>query len=132
MLITPQLDEAVESTESTPMPTGVYNVRVEGVEMKTSKAGGKYLSWKLVVFGAEGDLARYNNWPVYYSTMTEGKGAGMLKSFFKACTGEELAGGFDTDVCLGKELQATIVQRKNEDGTVSKWPDVKGIKPIRH
>lgn len=132
MLITPQLDEAVEQTESAPMPSGVYNVRVEGVEVKTSKAGDKYLSWKLVVFGAEGELARYNNWPVYYSTMTVGKGAGMLKSFYKATTGEDLSGAFDTDACLGKEVQATINQRRNEDGTISKWPDVKAIKPIQH
>jgi hypothetical protein len=134
MLITPDLSEAVEQKESEPMPTGVYKVRVEGVELLTTKAGEKRLNWKLVVFGAEGELARYNNWPVYYSTMLSGKGAGMFTAFVKATAGKTVQPGdaFDTDECLGKEVQANIAQRRNEDGTVSKWPDVKGIKPLMH
>jgi hypothetical protein len=132
MLITPDLSQAVESSDDVQIPDGVYKVRVESAELKDTQRGEKRLNWKLRIWGAEGDLTRFNNWTVYHSTMIEGKGAGMLKSFYKACTGTDLTGAFDFTELYGKELQVTVVNKKNADGTPSKFPDVKSIKPLTH
>ena len=129
MLITPDFSTAVE-TNNDPIPAGTYKVRVEEVEQKTTKAGEPRLSWKLKIFGAEGELAKYNNWPVYHSTMLVGKGAGMLKSFYKAAMGSEPTGPFDATTLYGKELEVTLVQRVQPDGTPSPWPDIKAIKAL--
>lgn len=130
MIITPELSEAVD-TPSEPIPPGVYKVRIEDAEVKQTKAGtGSYLSWKLKIFGAEGDHAKYNNWPVFYSTMTSGKGAGMLKALYKAALGQELTGQFDATELFGREVQVAIAQRRDQDGNVSRWPDVKSVKAL--
>lgn len=131
MLITPDLSEAVEGS-SEPIPAGVYKVRIEDVELKDAKSGAKYLKWKARIFGSEGELARFNNWPVYYNTMTSGKGAGMLKNLYKAATGEELAGEFDATALLSKEVQFTLARGKNQDGSPSDWPEVRSVRPLQH
>jgi hypothetical protein len=125
--ITPDFNEAQEQDQ---IPAGVYNARVNGVEQKTSKAGAAYLSWKLVIYGAEGEYARQNNRPVFLTTMTSGKGAGILKSFIKATIGT-VGASFNTDDLLGKELQITLVSRNKPDGTPG-WPEVKAMKAIQH
>ncbi len=130
MEITPDFSEAVELAEGQ-VPDGTYKVRVVGVELKDSKAGNKYLNWKLEIFGAEGEVARYNNWKVFHRTMISGKGAGMLKSFVKAATGEELQGNLNTDAILGKELTATLKTEINpQSGEPSSFPTVKAVKAI--
>lgn len=124
--ITPDFSEAVEAT---PIPDGVYNARITEAKVeKAKKSGDAFLKWKLTIFGAEGDAAKYNGWPVFYNTMIGGKGAGMLKTLIKAATGVEPAGAFDTDELLGKEVTLTLKQRMQEDGTPAAWPDVKSVK----
>lgn len=132
MLITPDLSQAVESSEEVSVRSGNYKVRVEKAELKTTQKGQKRINWTLRIFGAEGEFARFNNWTVFYSTMLEGPGAGMLKSFYKACQGADLTGPFDATELYGKELQVTVVEKKNEDGSTSKYPDVKNVKPLTH
>ena len=132
MLITPDLSQAAESTEDSNIPAGVYNVRVVSAEQKTTQKNEPRISWKLQIFGAEGELKRFNNWALFHSTMCVGPGAGMLKQFYKACTGTDLTGPFDATELYGKELQVTVVPKKNQDGTISKFPDVKGIKALAH
>lgn len=126
-IITPDFSEAQELE---PIPTGVYNARIVDVEQKTAKSSGNtYLKWKLQLFGAEGDLAKYNNWPVFYNTMTSGKGAGMLKQFAKAVL-KEVPTQLDTDAFLGKEVQISLQQGKDQDGNPSTWPEVKSVKAL--
>lgn len=127
MKITPDYSEALESG---PVPAGVYNTRIDSWTEKTSKAGAKYLSWKLVIFGAQGDSAKQNNRVVFLTTMTSGPGAGILKSFVKAALGE-VPTEFDTDNLVGRELQVTLVDRQKPDGEPG-WPEVKAMAPIRH
>src|SRR4030067_51582 len=117
MLITPDLSQAVESNDDTTIPNGVYKVRVDSGEVKITAAGEQRISWKLAIFGAEGELARFNNWKVFHSTMCVGKGAGMLKQFYTACTGTDLAGSFEMEELYGKELQVTVVNKTNPAGT---------------
>lgn len=127
MQITPDFTEAQEKTQ---IPAGVYNVRVDSCEQKTSQKGAKYLSWKLVIFGAEGTYAKQNNRPVFLTTMTSGPGAGILQTFIKATLGT-VGASFNTDDLLGKELQVTLVDRVKPDGTPG-WPEVKAMKAITH
>ncbi len=128
-LIAPDLSEAVELGG---IPAGIYSARVTGVELRDTKDfSAKYLRWELAVFGAEGELSKYNNWKVRYNTMTSGKGAGMLKGFYKACKKEDFTGGaFDWSTLIGSEVQITLVQGKNQDGSPSDYPEVKAVKPI--
>lgn len=127
-LITPDLSEAVEAADG--ITPGVYSARVAGFEVKEAKSGGKYLKWTLVIYGAEGDLAKFNNWKVFYNTMTSGKGAGMLKSFYKACMGSELEGTFAPANLVSCEVAITVVQGKNQDGSPSKYSEVKSVKTL--
>ena len=132
MLITPDLSQATESRDDAQIPAGIYTVRVDSAEAKTTLKGEQRISWKLVIYGAEGELARFNNWPVFHSTMCVGAGAGMLKQFYKVCMGQELTGAFDATELYGKELQITLVEGKNKDGSPSKYPSVKGVKALTH
>lgn len=128
-LITPDLSEAVELGG---IPAGTYKARVTGIDLKDNKAmTGKYFQWELTVFGLEGPLAGFNNWKVLHRTMTSGKGAGMLKAFFKVCTGQELKGTTDFSLLVGSEIEITLVEGKNQDGSPSKYPEIKAIKELK-
>jgi hypothetical protein len=127
-LITPDLSEAIELDGS--VPPGVYSARVLSWEKKESQAGAVYLKWTLVIFGAEGDLAKYNNWKVFYNTMTTGKGAGMLKGFYKACMGTDLEGQFAPAKLVESEIAITVEQGKNKDGSPSKYPAVSKVRTL--
>ncbi len=130
MLVVPDFSEAAESN-SEPIPAGIYKVRLEeATPVKTKDGTGTYIKWKAKIFGAEGELEKYNNWPVFYNTMTSGKGAGMLKTLIAAAIGEVPEGNFDTDDLLGKEVQFTLTQGKDKDGNPSTWPNVKGVRAI--
>lgn len=129
-LITPDLSEAVEST---PIPPGVYTARVTGLEDMVGKNAPftPYIKWELTLFGCEGELAKHNNWKVYTNTMLAGKGAGMLKTFYKACKKEEFAGGaFDFSTLVGSEVQVTLAEGQPYNGEPSKYPEVKRVSPI--
>jgi hypothetical protein len=128
-LIAPDLTEAVDIGGA--IPAGVYNTRVTGVEVKTTQAGAKRLLWTLTIFGAEGELSRYNNWNVKHSTMLSGPGAGMLKAFYKACKNEEFAGGaYNWQDLVGSEIQATLKEGMR-DGQPTGFAEVKGVKSIK-
>jgi hypothetical protein len=130
-LITPDLSEAVEMSDAQ-IPPGVYKARVVGMEKRVSKteAATQYIKWELAIFGAEGDLARFNNWKVYTNTMLSGKGTGILKAFYKACTGQELIGQVNFGLLHGSEVQVTLVEGQPYNGQPSKFPEVKKVEAI--
>jgi len=125
--ITPDFSEVQERSQ---VPAGVYNVRVDSCEQKTSKAGNNYLSWKLIIFGATGEYAKQNNRPLFLTTMIEGKAAGTLQQFIRACLGT-VGATFNTDDLIGKELQVTAVDRMQPDGRQG-FPEIKSMKAITH
>ena len=128
----PDFSEAVDFDDAQ-IPPGVYKARVDSWEKKTSKKGEDYLSWKLVIFGAEGDLVRQNNRPVYMITMLRGPGAGKLKELLKSALGE-LPSAFEPgwqDTLIGKELQIALTKNIRPDGTEG-FPNVKSVKPLEH
>lgn len=129
-VIVPDFSEASES-KSTPVPDGVYKVRVTDCEKKESKAGNSYLNWKLTIFGADGEYAKQNNRPVFHRTMLSGKGAGMLKDFLRVID-VDASKGFNPETCLGRELEVTLASRIDQStGLTSPWPDVRAVKPLR-
>lgn len=125
MLISPDFTESVTTD---PVAPGVYKTRVTEVTQQTSKAGNPYLKVKMNIFGAEGEAAKYNNWPVYTNLMTTGAASGRLKDFLKAAG--IAPGPFDTDALLGKEVAAVLVEGKDQHGNTSQWPEVKAVKAI--
>lgn len=128
-IITPDFSEAQETGGT--IPPGLYKARIVEAEQKTSKNGNPYLNWKMQIFGAEGDLAKYNNWPFYYMTMTSGRAAGNLRDLCQAALGEVPA-PLDTDLLLGKEVVVALTQELDQEGNPSKWPRVKSVRKIQH
>jgi hypothetical protein len=123
--ISVDLSEAIDLT----VVPGVYPARITGAEVKAAKNGGNYIKWEMTIFGATGELERFNNHKVWHNTMTSGKGAGMLKTLVKAATQAELSGSLDTDALLGKEVNLTLVEGKDQNGQPSGYPEVKAVKP---
>lgn len=133
-LLTPDLSEATEMADGV-LPPGVYKARVTAMEKKTSKnieSPTPYIKWTLTIFGAEGELSKYNNWKVYHNTMLAGKGTGITKAFVKACTGQELEGAFNFALLHGAELQVTLAEGKPYNGEPAKFPEVKKVEQIQH
>ena len=92
MRITPNFQDAFAQ-----LIDGIYTVKIISVEGKTSQMGNKYLNWKLETV-PERSL-------VYYSTVIEGKGAGMLKHFIRCVLDPEYENGqFDTEDFIGRTL----------------------------
>ncbi len=135
-LLTPDLSEATEMSDGA-LPPGVYKARVTGMEKLRSKGNpstgslpADYIKWTLTIFGAEGELSKYNNWKVYHNTMLSGKGTGITKAFVKACTGQELEGAFNFALLHGAELQVTLKEGQPYNGAPAKFPEVARVEQI--
>ena len=121
-IIEPDLSDVVEIKE------GQYKARIVDSTIKESRAGNTFVNWQLEVFGAE--PAALNGFKLPYMTMVAGRGAGRLKRFFKAATGEVLEGSFDTEQLHGREV--TIgVHYPIKEGVKSEWPEVKSVVAIK-
>lgn len=118
MLVNPDFSETQD-----PLTAGEYPVRVTGVDQKTSQKGAPYLRWELTTFNSAD--SKNDGRKVWHTTMLAGPGAGMLKGFYKVCTGEDLDGNFDTEQLLGKEFIAIVAIDDNG------YTNVKGMKPIQ-
>jgi hypothetical protein len=129
--ITPDFSEAVEFDDSQ-VPPGVYKGRIDSWVSKVSKEKGTpYIQWKFVIFGAEGDLARQNNRPVFLSTMLKGPGTGVLKQLLVAALGE-MPVSFEPgwqNALIGRELQFTAKKNIKPDGTEG-FPNIGGLKGL--
>jgi len=62
--------------------------------------------------------------------MLAGKGAFGIKDLYRAAMKEELTGAFDTDMLLGKEVKLTLAAGMQQDGTPSRYPEVKSVTGI--
>ncbi len=121
--ITPDFSEAAG------LKPGTYDARITSGEVKTSKNNNTYVKWQLTTISAD---PKFADQVVYHNTMTTGRGAGMLQSFFKAAMGEELGSGqaFDTEQLLGREVNITVVEGKDQQGNPTSWPEIKAVKAI--
>lgn len=124
-LITPDFTEVGQ-----PIKPGVYNARIKDCESKQSQKGSTYLNWKLELFG-DPDV---NNRVVFLSTPITGKGAFRLQELYKAAMQEELdakAPKFDTDSLIGREVNVTLVEGKDQEGNTRPFPDVKAVSALK-
>lgn len=119
-LITPDFSEVTGA-----VPPGTYGARITDCEQKTSQAGSTYLNWKLTLFGNPA----VNDRVVFLSTPISGKGAFRLQELYKAATGEDMAKGqpLDTDMLLTRQVTATLVEGRDQNGEPRKFPDVKSV-----
>lgn len=123
-LITPDLSEATK-----PISAGTYPTRIVECEPTESKAGKKMLKWALEIFDAEdSDL---NGKRVYTRTMLEGKGIFKTQEIYKAATGENLENAFDTDMLVGKEVVANVIDGTDMNGNPSGYPEVKAVSALK-
>ena len=77
-------------------------MRVVSDEVKSGEqSGAQYIEWKLEIF--EADDLKLNGSKLTHRTMIAGKGAGILKSFVKALTGEACPATFDSSDLRGKK-----------------------------
>lgn len=115
-------------TEVSGLTPGVYNARIVEAEVTTSKAGAPMIKWSYEVFGADSKGA--NGQRIFDRTMLGGKGAFRLQDLYRAAMKEELKGEFDTDILLGKEVRLVLSEGKQQDGSPSKYPEVKSVTGI--
>ena len=86
------------------------------------------IKWGLEVYGA--DKKVLNGQVVNTWTMLEGN-IRNLKDLYRAAMKEELPkSAFDTDMLLGKEIKISLAPRMQDDGSVSRFPDVKAFSGI--
>lgn len=114
-------------TEVAEVKPGTYSARIVDSEVRTSQNDNQYVKWTMEVFGT-GTPA--DGMKVWTNTMVAGRGAGRLKTLFRAATGEEPAGPVDTGVLHGREVQITVVDGRNQQGQPTGFAEVKAISPL--
>lgn len=118
MLVNPDFSETQD-----PIEPGEYKVRITGCEQKTSRNDQPYLRWELTTFASANP--KNDGRKMWHTTMLAGRGAGMLKAFYKAATTEDLESNFDTEQLVGREL--SVIVDLDDRG----YTNVKAVKPIQ-
>lgn len=120
MLVSPDFSEVAEAV--TP---GIYKVRVKGVKAQETKTGLPMLSWQLETYGeAE---SRNNGRTIFHRTILSGPAAWQIRDFYRAATGQALAGNFETDQLLGKELEVRMEEEEYQGQTSVKVKAVRAV-----
>ena len=104
-------------------------MRVKKGEVKEWPNGGQYINWELETYGeAE---SKNNGRRVFHKTSTSGKGAFMLQQLYRAATGTDLKGQFDTEQLVGKQVAVEIIDGVNrQTGEPTGYTEVKRVKPV--
>jgi hypothetical protein len=107
---------------------GDYNCVVKKAELKDWPDGSKYINWSLETYGSpeQKNNGRY----IFHKTSTTGKSAFHLQKLYKAATGENLAGAFDTDQLLGRKVAVTVVAGMR-NGQPTGYNEVKTVRPAQ-
>ena len=100
-----------ETMHSGALPTGNYSVKIEKVEGKTTKAGGKALNIQMRVFGE-----KYANAVLFDFVNIEHPTSPKAADIGKARIAKiaQLLGSTNTDSWLGKELEVFASKETNE------------------
>ena len=108
---------------------GTYKVRIKKGDVKEWPSGGTYINWEMETFGES--ESKNNGRRIFYKTAVEGKGAFMLQNFYRAAVGTPLAGAFDTEQLVGKEVAVEVVDGINrQTGEPTGYTDVKRVKSL--
>jgi hypothetical protein len=123
-LVTPDFSEIQEE-----IAAGTYKVRVRKGDVKEWPSGGTYINWEMETYGEP--EPKNNGRRVFHKTSCSGKGAFMLQKFYRAATGQALAGSFDTEQLVGKQIEVDIVDGVNrQTGTATGYTEVKSVRPV--
>lgn len=118
--VTPNYSEAAEYL---PLEEGEYSCEILSCEAKVSKQGNRYLNWKLKTLTGNS---------LYYTTVIEGRGAGMLKHFLKCALGNYDQGEFDTDELIHRMVNMYLTVKEVEtDRGKSRYFEVKEVMPFK-
>lgn len=123
-LVTPSFDDVKDDISA-----GTYHTRVTKVELGEWKTGTKHLASTLETMNEK--EPKNNGRKITYRVPIEGKGAFLLQRFYKALTGETLAGGFDTEQLLGKEVIVTVADGKDKEGNPTGYTEVAAVKSVQ-
>lgn len=128
MLVTPDFSDVQDS-----VGTGTYFCRIVDAQMgewqkKDGSGSTPYINWRMETFNEENP--KNNGRSVFHKTPLTGGGAFRLKDFYKAATKSQLAGPFETEELLGKEVLITLVDGTDRDGNPTGFTDVKTVRPV--
>lgn len=123
MLVTPNFDEIQDS-----VGPGTYKVRVKKGTIGEWPSGGSYVNWELETYGET--ESKNNGRRIFARTATAGKGAFMLRDFYRAAVGQALTGSFDTEQVVGKTLAVEVVDGVR-NGEPTGYTEVKRFKAIQ-
>ena len=122
MLVQPNFDEIKDEVGE-----GTYRVRIVKGEPGTyPKSGTPYVNWQLSTMD-ESD-PKNNGRTIFYKTPIAGRGAFLTQKFYRAVTGEQVSGAFDTEQLYGKECVVTLAEGTDKDGNPSGYMDVRAVK----
>ena len=122
-LVQPNFDEIKDE-----VGPGTYKVRVVKGEPGEWQSGTKYVAWTLST--TDEAEAKNNGRMVFYRTPTSGKGAFILQRFYKALTGEQIQGAFDTEQLYGRECVITVADGKDKEGNATGYTEVVAVKSV--
>lgn len=123
-LVTPNFDDIQDA-----IAPGTYKVRIKKGDVKEWPNGGTYINWDLETYGES--ESKNNGRHIFAKTSTSGRGAFMLQQLYRAAVGQALAGQFDTEQLVGKELAVEVVDginRQTQEPTG--YTEVKRFKSI--
>lgn len=125
-LVTPDFTDIQDNVKA-----GSYKVRITGAkfgEWNTDKGTTRFVNWEMETFGEEEE--KNNGRKIFHKTPINGKGAFRLQQFYKAAMKTDLAGAFDTEMLLSKELQVTVIDGVDKEGNPTGYTDIKAVKPL--
>lgn len=121
-LVKPDFSEIREDISA-----GTYKVIVKKGELKEWPNGGTYVNWLMETYGEA--QPKNNGRSVWHKTSTAGKGAFMLQNLYKAATGKQLAGQFDTEELVGRQVEVTVVDGVR-NGEPTGFTEIKAVRPV--
>ena len=121
-LVTPDFSEIKED-----VGPGTYKGVIKKGEVKNWPDGSTYINWEIETYGeAE---PKNNGRRIFHKTSTSGKGAFMLQKLYRAATGTVLAGPFDTEQLVGRQIEVQIVDGVR-NGEPTGYTEVKNVKAV--
>jgi hypothetical protein len=123
-LIKPNFDEVQDS-----VAPGTYKCIIKSGTVKEWPNGGTYVNWEYETYGE--DNPKNNGRRIFQKTATSGRGAFTLQQVYMAAVGTSLAGEFDTEQLVGKQVAVEVtdgIDRKT--GEPTGYTDVKRVKRL--
>lgn len=123
MLLTPDTSECADQITPGEYKVRIKDAKVDKWEGREGRPATSYVEWTLETFGEP--EVKNNGRYIRYKTPLNGKGAFRIASFYRAVTGSQLSGSFDTEQLMGREVQVVVGMQKDTEYT-----EVKSVKSL--